>query len=63
MLEEFYSVDYQPLQPTTHFRHNAKCDVLFCDAHVSPEAMVDGTLDKRLPAVNVGLLRKEILVP
>jgi hypothetical protein len=37
--------------------------VLFCDAHVGPEKMVDGTLDKRLAQENVGLLRKEILVP
>lgn len=63
MLEEFYFVDYQPSQPTTHFRHNAKADVLFCDAHVAPEKMVEGTLDKRLAQENVGLLRKEILVP
>jgi prepilin-type processing-associated H-X9-DG protein len=64
MLEEFYSVDFQPVnQPTTHFRHNTKANVLFCDAHVGPEKMVDGTLDKRLAQENVGLLRREILVP
>ena len=63
MLEEFYSVDYQPAQPTTHFRHNGKANVAFCDGHVGMEKMVDGTLDKRLPQENVGLLRQEILLP
>lgn len=63
LLEEFYSVDYQPAQPTTHFRHNGRANVLFCDSHVGLEKMADGTLDKRLPQENVGLLRKEILVP
>lgn len=63
LLEEFYSVDYQPAQPTTHFRHNQRANVLFCDGHVDAEKMVDGTLDKRLPQENVGLLKKEILIP
>ena len=63
MLEEFYYVSYDTTQPNGHFRHRQRANVLFCDAHVSPEQMVDGTLDARLPNENVGLLRQEILVP
>jgi prepilin-type processing-associated H-X9-DG protein len=63
MLEEFYYVSYDTTQPNAHFRHRKRANVLFCDTHVEPEQMVDGTLDPRLPNENVGLLRKEILVP
>ncbi len=63
MLEEFYSVDYRADAAHAHFRHNKRANVVFCDGHVGPEKMVDGTLDVRLRNENVGLLRKEILVP
>jgi prepilin-type N-terminal cleavage/methylation domain-containing protein/prepilin-type processing-associated H-X9-DG protein len=61
MLEEFYYVNYDPTQPNAHFRHRQRANVLFCDTHVGPELMVDGTLDTRLSNENVGLMRKEIL--
>jgi prepilin-type N-terminal cleavage/methylation domain-containing protein/prepilin-type processing-associated H-X9-DG protein len=63
MLEEFYYVSYDTTQPNAHFRHHLRANVLFCDAHVGPEQMVDGTLDARLPNEHVGLLRKENLIP
>ncbi|MGZ4963508.1 MAG: prepilin-type N-terminal cleavage/methylation domain-containing protein [Limisphaerales bacterium] len=63
MLEEFYYLSSDTNQPNAHFRHRQRSNVLFCDAHVAPEQMVEGTLDQRLPKENVGLLRAEILVP
>jgi prepilin-type N-terminal cleavage/methylation domain-containing protein/prepilin-type processing-associated H-X9-DG protein len=59
MLEEFYYVD--ATEPTAHFRHQTSANVLFCDSHVAPEKMFPGSLDPRLPAMNVGRLRPEIL--
>jgi prepilin-type processing-associated H-X9-DG protein/prepilin-type N-terminal cleavage/methylation domain-containing protein len=64
LIEEFYyinntSTDY----PNTHFRHQLNANVLFCDGHVANENPVTGSIDKRLPNMNVGKLRKEILVP
>jgi prepilin-type N-terminal cleavage/methylation domain-containing protein/prepilin-type processing-associated H-X9-DG protein len=59
MLEEFYYVD--ATEATAHFRHQTSANVLFCDSHVAPEKMVPGSLDQRLPAMNVGILRAEIV--
>ena len=54
MLEEFYYVS--PTERTTHFRHNDRANVLFCDGHIVPMSMAPGTLDSRLPQANVGRL-------
>jgi prepilin-type processing-associated H-X9-DG protein len=59
LLEEFYYVD--SYEATAHFRHQTSANVLFCDSHVAPEKMVPGSLDLRLPAMNVGTLRAEIV--
>ena len=63
MLEEWYYVDDNPTQPNGHFRHNQTANVAFCDGHVGAEKPLDGSLDNRLPAQLVGLLKREILIP
>ena len=65
MLEEWYYVDDNATgqQPNGHFRHNQRANVLFCDGHVGREQMVPGSLDNRLPAMMVGDLRHEIILP
>ena len=60
MLEEFFYVS--PLEPTAHFRHRQRGEVLFCDGHVASERPLAGSLDARLPAEWLGKLRPEILV-
>lgn len=62
MLEEWYYVDCTTNYPNGHFRHAQRANVLFCDGHVAMERMVEGSLDKRLPAQHVGRLRPEILI-
>jgi prepilin-type processing-associated H-X9-DG protein len=62
MLEEWYYLDNTTNQPNGHFRHSRRAEVVFGDGHVASERMLAGTLDRRLPQQNVGLLRKEALV-
>lgn len=62
MLEEFYYVDTNASYPNGHFRHMERAQAVFADAHVAPEMMVDGSLDRRLPQESVGRLRAEVLV-
>jgi len=59
MLEEFYYVSSR--EPTTHFRHRGRANVLFCDGHVDSESPVAGSIDSRMPREGVGRLRPEIL--
>ncbi|MBI1842082.1 MAG: DUF1559 domain-containing protein [Verrucomicrobia bacterium] len=59
MLEEFYYVS--PLEPTTHFRHEGSASVVYCDGHVEKQAPVEGSIDQRLPAENVGRLPRAAL--
>jgi prepilin-type processing-associated H-X9-DG protein/prepilin-type N-terminal cleavage/methylation domain-containing protein len=54
MLEEFYYVS--PTEPTVHFRHNGRANVLFCDGHVASMPLAPGTLDTRMPEAKVGRL-------
>jgi prepilin-type processing-associated H-X9-DG protein/prepilin-type N-terminal cleavage/methylation domain-containing protein len=54
MLEEFNYVN--PTERTTHFRHNGRANVLFCDGHVVSMPLAPGTLDSRMPDANVGRL-------
>jgi prepilin-type N-terminal cleavage/methylation domain-containing protein/prepilin-type processing-associated H-X9-DG protein len=57
MLEESYFVEYSPLLiSTTHFRHNGRSNVLFCDGHVDSMSMAPGTLDTHLPQEKIGRL-------
>ncbi len=62
MLEEWYYVDNSPNQPNGHFRHQDRANVAFCDGHVAPEKMVNGSKDTRMPAERVGRFRAEALV-
>lgn len=67
MIEEWYYLDNPTnyasagFYPHGHFRHSRKANVTFCDGHVGTEAMVPGSLDRRLPSQFVGCLRPEIL--
>ena len=67
LLEEFYYLDVQTnygstaYYPNGHFRHAQRANVVFCDGHVAPEAMVPDSLDRRLPAQFVGSMRPTIL--
>jgi prepilin-type N-terminal cleavage/methylation domain-containing protein/prepilin-type processing-associated H-X9-DG protein len=60
LLEEFYYID--ATEATTHFRHDRMANVIFCDGHIAPEPMVSGSLDTRMPAMNVGYLNADLLV-
>ena len=60
LLEEFYYVTTN--EPTAHFRHQRKANVLFCDGHAGREFPVSNSLDLRLPGQIIGRLRSEILV-
>ena len=68
MLEEWYYVSTnanftsRSYYPNGHFRHSQRANVIFCDGHAGPEAMIPGSLDRRLPGQYVGGLRSEILV-
>ncbi|MBL9126540.1 MAG: type II secretion system protein [Verrucomicrobiales bacterium] len=59
MLEEFYYVN--PTEPTAHFRHLDRSQVLFADIHAGKEQAVRDSFDPRLPGARVGRLRPEIL--
>jgi len=59
LLEEFYYIN--ELEPTVHFRHRRRANVLFCDGHVEPEGPVKDSLDPWLPEEHVGRLRPEII--
>lgn len=58
--QEFYYLDINDL-PNGHFRHSQQANVAFCDGHIGSEKMAPGTLDQRLPCMNIGQLRPEIL--
>jgi prepilin-type N-terminal cleavage/methylation domain-containing protein/prepilin-type processing-associated H-X9-DG protein len=60
MLEEFYYVN--AAEPTTHFRHRQRANVVFCDGHVEAASPVAGSLDDRLPMETVGRLPSEMLL-
>jgi prepilin-type processing-associated H-X9-DG protein len=54
MLEEFYYVTTN--EPTAHFRHGKRAEVLFCDTHVEGQGVAPDTLDPRLINQRVGIL-------
>jgi len=54
MIEEWYYIDAP--SKFVHFRHNGQANVLFCDGHVESRPMAPGTLDTRLPQMNIGRL-------
>jgi prepilin-type N-terminal cleavage/methylation domain-containing protein/prepilin-type processing-associated H-X9-DG protein len=59
LLEEFYYIT--DVEPTVHFRHQRRANVLYCDGHVGPEGPVANSLDERLPGEVVGRLPAEML--
>lgn len=67
MLEEFFWISANTnfasasYYPNGHFRHSQRANVVFCDGHVEPERMMEGSLDRRLPSQFVGQLRPELL--
>ena len=67
MFEEWYYVDLETNysnfnnQPNGHFRHSGKAIVAFADGHVDLESPVPGSFDQRLPGLDIGQLRPEIL--
>ncbi len=63
MFEEWYYINDDPSQPNGQFRHNQGANVVFCDGHCGREAMVQGSLDQRLPAQWIGWLAPAILKP
>jgi prepilin-type processing-associated H-X9-DG protein len=63
MLEEWYYVDDNAVQPNGHFRHAHQACAVFCDGHVAGEKAVENSFDSRLPSQCVGRLRPEILIP
>jgi prepilin-type N-terminal cleavage/methylation domain-containing protein/prepilin-type processing-associated H-X9-DG protein len=60
LFEEWYYLQTNGLADC-HFRHSQKANVVFCDDHVGMETMVPGSLDQRMPNLNTGKLRPEIL--
>jgi prepilin-type N-terminal cleavage/methylation domain-containing protein/prepilin-type processing-associated H-X9-DG protein len=60
MLEEFYYVNTN--EPTVHFRHRDRANLLFADGHVAPAPPHPGTIDLRLPRQRVGQLPAELLL-
>ena len=60
LLEEFYYVS--PQEPTAHFRHEGKANVVYVDGHVDKLLPVEGSIDSRMPTENVGRLLKSALM-
>ena len=61
LLEEFYYVSTN--EPTTHFRHNARADVIFADGHIEAARAKEGSIDARLPKERVGRFEDHLLNP
>jgi hypothetical protein len=61
MLEEFYYISTN--EPTAHFRHRERAQVLFSDIHIASQKMSPNSGDHRLPRQNVGRLDPELLTP
>ena len=57
LLEEFYYISTN--EPTTHFRHGRRAEVVFCDGHVEALSAAAGSLDPRLASQTVGMLSNE----
>lgn len=60
MLEEFYYVSTN--EPTTHFRHAGRANIVACDGHAQRVDPVPDSLDRRIPAQVIGRLPLEMLI-
>ncbi len=64
LVEEFYYIsDGGPSYANVHFRHQEKAVVGYIDGHVTASAPEEGTLDQRLPSMNLARLPKKQLIP
>ena len=54
LLEEFYYIN--DTEPTVHFRHKRRANVVYCDGHIDFERPLAGSLDARLPSEVVARL-------
>lgn len=54
MLEEFYYIS--PKEPTTHFRHKGKAQLVCCDGHIENSLPKINSIDIRLDSERVGIL-------
>jgi len=54
LLEEFYYISDR--EPTVHFRHQGRANVVYCDGHVDGERPVPESIDSRLLSEVVGRL-------
>ncbi|MBU6409679.1 MAG: prepilin-type N-terminal cleavage/methylation domain-containing protein [Verrucomicrobia bacterium] len=67
MFEEWYYVDLETNyssafnHPNGHFRHSGRANVGFGDGHVAPEKPVPGSVDTRLPRLDIAQLPPQIL--
>jgi prepilin-type N-terminal cleavage/methylation domain-containing protein/prepilin-type processing-associated H-X9-DG protein len=63
MFEEWYYINQDLDEANGQFRHDQRANAVFCDGHLEREAMVEGTLDTRLPDQLIGWLPAAILTP
>jgi prepilin-type N-terminal cleavage/methylation domain-containing protein/prepilin-type processing-associated H-X9-DG protein len=61
LIEEFYYIN--DTEPTVHFRHRRRANVLYCDGHVDAESPLAGSIDNRLPSELIGRLPTDKLLP
>jgi len=61
LLEEFFYVS--TMEPTVHFRHQARANAVHCDGHAEAHRALPGSTDPRLPGERVGRLAPEKLKP
>ena len=61
MLEEFYYISTN--EPTTHFRHSRRANVVFADSHVEAVTPKPGSIDLRLPKELAGKIEDRLLAP
>lgn len=61
MLEEFYYISTN--EPTTHFRHRGRANLVFLDSHVEALPPKRGSVDARLPKEIVGRFEEGKLSP
>ena len=52
--EAYYSTEGNVAMPSIHFRHNGRCNVVWCDGHVSAEAMTTQSGDPSDAAFQIG---------
>ncbi len=64
MVEEFYYIsDGGSAYANGHFRHHGRAEVAFIDGHIERVDPSPGTLDPRLPHMNLARIPKHQLIP